>query len=232
MSRQALNRLAWPGVIPRWWSRTCAWVQARVVARSKAVVSRCLSTRSSSASREDATRVQKATAPSRRARCAPAGARRTLRRAPSRPCSKRPSVDHPDRRPDAAAAAEKPSPVGLHLWSSHGSAVDHREVRGPDFGFARRAASSRRRNGADVSPIFGFNEQLGKGWMGDVGSLGRQHQLRIGRDVDLRTRLPEFDIDTRRTSASSSAETRTSAVVLSVPSRRVNSARSSLNATP
>ena len=38
-------------------------------------------------------------------------------------------------------------------------------------------------------------------------------------------------IETRRTSASSSAETSTSMVVVSVPSRRVNSARSSLKAT-
>ena len=54
------NILAWPGLIPRWRSCTCAWVQARVAARSKAVVSRCLSMRSSSASRDDATTVQKA----------------------------------------------------------------------------------------------------------------------------------------------------------------------------
>ena len=46
-----------------------------------------------------------------------------------------------------------------------------------------------------------------------------------------RGRLPEFVIETRRTSASSSAETSTSNVVVSEPSRRVNSARSSSKAT-
>jgi len=41
-----------------------------------------------------------------------------------------------------------------------------------------------------------------------------------------RARLPAFATETRRTSASNSGETTTSSVVLIVPSRRENSARS------
>ena len=82
------NILARPGLIPRWRSCTCAWVQARVAARSKAVVSRCLSMRSSSASRDGATTVQKAMCT-----IAPGGIRTRLRRAKTasstyRPCSR------------------------------------------------------------------------------------------------------------------------------------------------
>ena len=43
--------------------------------------------------------------------------------------------------------------------------------------------------------------------------------------------VPELVTETRRISASSSAETRTSMTVVSVPSRRANSARSSSKAT-
>ena len=50
---------------------------------------------------------------------------------------------------------------------------------------ARRAPSPRRQDGADVGEIFGLDEQLRKGRMRDVGGLGRQHELGIGRDVDL-----------------------------------------------
>ena len=42
---------------------------------------------------------------------------------------------------------------------------------------------------------------------------------------------PVLAIDTRRTSASSSGDTTTSSVVVSVPSWRTNSARSSANMT-
>ena len=46
-----------------------------------------------------------------------------------------------------------------------------------------------------------------------------------------RARVPRFEIDTRRTSASSSGETATSSVVVIVPSWRTISARSSENST-
>ena len=149
-------------------------------------MSRCLSMRSSSASRDDATTVQKAMCT-----IAP-GAIRTRRRRAKTASSTVPTVFESGRpsitaiaRSDAAAAAEEPSPVGFHLRLSHGAAIDDGEVRGPDFGLARRSPSPRRQNGADVGQIFGFDEQLGKGWMRDVGSLGRQHELGIGGDVDL-----------------------------------------------
>jgi hypothetical protein len=47
----------------------------------------------------------------------------------------------------------------------------------------------------------------------------------------VRAALPALVTVMRRTSASSSAETKISIMVVSVPSRRANSARSSLNAT-
>ena len=83
------------------------------------------------------------------------------------------------------AAAEETGPVGLDLGLSHGATIDDGEMCGPDFRLARRAPSPRRQDGADVGPIFGLDEQLGKGRMRDVGSLGRQHELGVGRDVDL-----------------------------------------------
>ena len=46
-----------------------------------------------------------------------------------------------------------------------------------------------------------------------------------------RARLPRLEIETRRTSASSSGETATSSVVVIVPSRLTISARSSENST-
>ena len=70
----------------------------------------------------------------------------------------RPAVDRRDRRSYTAAAAEEPSPIGFHLGLSHGAAIDDSEMCSPDFWLARGSPSPRRQNGADFSPIFGFDE--------------------------------------------------------------------------
>ena len=97
------------------------------------------------------------------------------------------------------------------------------------------SVGARRRRVAKIAPTsgdkFGLDKQLRKGRMRDIGGLRRQRQFGVGRDFDFPGTPPVFEIEMRRTSASSSAETSTSSVVVNVPSRRVNSARSSLKAT-
>ena len=143
-----------------------------------------------------------------------------------------PAVRNRDRPMDAVAAPEETGPVGLHLRLSHSLAVHDRQMRGPDFLFARRAAPPRCQEMAPGHRIvFGGHEQLREGRVCDVVGLRRQHELGIGRHSMSRPRLPEFAIETRRTSASSSADTITSNVVVSAPSCRVISARSSSKVT-
>ena len=98
------NRPASPESMPRWWSCTWAWVQASVAARSKAVVSRCLSMRLSSALREDATTVQKATCT-----IAP-GAIRTRRRRAKTASSTVPTVFESGRPSITAIGVRMPPP--------------------------------------------------------------------------------------------------------------------------
>ena len=134
---------------------------------------------------------------------------------------------------DAVAAAEETGPVGLDLRLTDGFAVDDGEMRRPDFAApsARAVAGSPgwRRRRRDIRSRTNSLEKAG---CASSAAWRCQHQLGIGGDHrSLARRLPEFEIETRRTSASSSAETSTSMVVVSVPSRRVNSARSSLKTT-
>ena len=84
----------------------------------------------------------------------------------------RPTVDHCNRRSDAAAAVDEPGPIGFHLRLSHGAAVVDSEVSSPDFRLSRRTPSPRRQNGADFGQILSLDEQLGKGRMRHVGGLG------------------------------------------------------------
>ena len=97
----------------------------------------------------------------------------------------RPAVDHRDRRSDAAAAAEEAGPVGLDLGFPTTLAIDDGEMRSPDFRLGRRSPPARRQDGAYFGEIFGLDEQLGERRMRDVGGLRRQHELGIGRDLDL-----------------------------------------------
>ena len=64
-----------------------------------------------------------------------------------------------------------------------------------------------------------------------VGGRRRQHELGIGGELEIARRRAAVRIDTRRTSASSSGETTHFQMVVIVPSRRMNSARSSVNVT-
>ena len=105
------------------------------------------------------------------------------------------------------------------------------EVRRPDLRLAGRPPPPRGQQGADVGDELRLDEQLGEGRVCCVGRRRRQHDLGIGGQLDLAGAVPRFEIETRRTSASSSGETATSSVVVSDPSRRTISARSSENAT-
>ena len=157
-----------------------------VAARSKAVVSRCLSMRSSSASREDATTVQKAM------RTIAPGAIRTRRRRAKTGSSTVPTVFESGRpsitaigvrtlQPRPRNRALSVSTSGLPTVSPSTTARCAAQISGS----VGDAPPPRRQNGADVGQIFGLDEQLGKGRMRDVGGLGRQHELGIGRDLDL-----------------------------------------------
>ena len=91
----------WPaiGAMSRWRSWTCACVQASVAARSKALVSWCLSMASSSASRDEATMVQKAirAVPPAGIRSAPAQREHRIEHRPDG-IGQPPPVDHGDGR--------------------------------------------------------------------------------------------------------------------------------------
>ena len=64
-------------------------------------------------------------------------------------------------------------------------AVDDRQMRGPDFGVARRPFSPRRQDRSDVGEIFRLDEQLREGGMRDVGALGREDEFGVGGDLDV-----------------------------------------------
>ena len=175
MARQALKQVRIVRSIPRWCSCTCAFVQASVAARSKALMSFVLSMRSRTPSRDSATMVQNAM------RTVAPGARRTRRRraktgsrtAPVDPDSSRPSITAAGVA-NAPSAAEEAAPVGFELRLSTPSPSSHRMMRGPNFRLVRRAAPPRRQDGARARDIFGLDEQFREGGMGGVGRLAAQ----------------------------------------------------------
>ena len=141
----------------------------------------------------------------------------------------RPAVDHRDRRADAAAAAEEARAVGLELRLADRLAFDDGEMRGPDLGLVGERAPARRQQRADLGDdIRSATNSFEKAGCATSARWRRQHELGIGGELDLARAAAGLVIETRRTSASSSAETSTSSVVVSVPSRRMNSARSSV----
>ena len=97
----------------------------------------------------------------------------------------RAAVDRGDRRVDAAAAPDKPRAIGLEFPLSHRHAVDDREVRRPDLRLGRRSLPAVGHDGAQAGEVFGLDEQLRKGRMGEVGALRRQHQFGVGGHLDL-----------------------------------------------
>ena len=212
-----------PRSMPRWRSCTCACVQASVAARSKAVgvvvlVDQVEHARRATTRRPSRTR----RAPSRPAGCARGGAARRSDRARCRRCWT--AAGRPSPRSalaDLAAAAEEARAVGLDTPARRPPRLRRRRGAPPR---SRGSPGERRRRVARSAPssgeILGLHEQLREGRMRGVGGGRREHELGVGGDLDLARRgCPLFVSDTRRTSASSSGETTTSSVVVSVPSR-------------
>ena len=219
--------------MPRWWSCTCAWVQASVTARSKAVASWCLSARSSASPRDGAISVQNAT------RAVAPGGMRTRRRrlkigsstVPTVLESGRPSITEIGVRM-LAPAPEEARPVGLELHVARRVSPSHDgEVRRPDLGLAGRAPPPRRQQRADVGDELRLHEQLGEGRVGRVGGRRRQHDLGVRGQLDLAGAAAEVRDRHAAHLGVVLGETATSSVVVIVPSRRTISARSSENAT-
>ena len=99
-----------PRRCPRWWSCTCAWVQARVAIRSKVAGSRYLSAMSRAAGREVASRVEntmRALAPGAR-RSAPPQAEDRVQHG-ARGIGERPALDHRHGRADPAPPPQEPT---------------------------------------------------------------------------------------------------------------------------
>ena len=219
--------------MPRWWSCTCAWVQASVTARSKAVGSWCLSARSSASLRDGATSVQNAT----RA-VAPGGIRTRRRRlkigsstVPTVLESGRPSIT------EIGVRMPRPRPRKRARSVSNCTVADASRLRRRRGAPPRPRGSpgERRRRVARRAPTSATNSvctnSLEKAGCAASAAGGASTTSAYEVSSISRARLPRFEIETRRTSASSSGETATSSVVVIVPSRRTISARSSENAT-
>ncbi len=95
-----------------------------------------------------------------------------------------------DWRPDPAAPSDETRSVGLILRIAHGVALNDREMGSPDFRFARRPPAPGGQEGADIGHEFRLHEQLGEGGMRPVGLVRGQHDLRIGRQLDLPGLVP------------------------------------------
>ena len=183
--------------------------------------------------RDDATTVQNAM------RAVLPGGTRTRRRrrrrdrAPCRRCSEsgRPSITAIGVA-DVAAAAEEPRPVGLDL-RRRPPPRPRRRRDAPPRSRARRASARRRvaRSAPTPARYSVCTNSLENAGCAASAAGGASTSSAYEVSSISRARLPVFAIETRRTSASSSAETTTSSVVVIVPSRRTNSARSSVNVT-
>ena len=146
------------------------------------------------------------------------GADRVRQRAP---------VDHRDGRPDRPAAAEEAGAIRLVLDDAAGLSLDRRDVGGPDRPLVARSRPAGRQQRADLGRELGLHEQVLERRVGDVGRLRRQHDLGVRRQLDLALCEPRLVSDTRRISASCSADTTIVRPVAIDPSRRENSAWSS-----
>ncbi len=96
-----------------------------------------------------------------------------------------PAVDRRRGGVDARAAAEETRAIGLELPLAHGLAIHHGQMRGPDLRVGGRAQAAGGQDRAQALQMLGLYEHLGKGRMGDIRALGRQHQFGIGGDFDL-----------------------------------------------
>ena len=148
----------------------------------------------------------------------------------SDPIGQRPCVHDRNWRANALSAAQEARPVGFELQPADRFSIGDAQMRRPKFGF-RGVRFRRVARIAPKSSIFGLDEQLCEGRVSDICALGPQSKFGVGCDLDVARRPPALEMETRRTSASSSAETSTSSVVVRVPSRRAISTRSSLKST-
>ncbi len=200
----------WPGAgrggprrrsMPRWWSCTCACVQASVAARSKVAgvavlvgeVERLLARRRDQR-RED-----------RRAR-SPRAARRTRRRrlkigsstGPDR-VRQRPAVD--DRAPASRISRPRPRKRARSVSYCDAAdrlALDRDDVRRPDRRLARRARPARREQRVELGHELGLDEEVREGRVGGVGrgrGAARSRRTRSarssrGREPEVRDRDP------------------------------------------
>ena len=97
----------------------------------------------------------------------------------------RPSVHDRDRRANALSAAQEARPVGFELRPADRFSIGDAQMRRPKFGFRRSPLSPRRKDRAEVLEIFGLDEQLGEGRMGDIGALWPQSKFGVGCDLDV-----------------------------------------------
>ena len=170
----------------------------------------CLSTRTRTSSRDEATIVQKSI------RAVVFGAIRTRRRSAKIGSSTAPVAPESGRPPILRPAHEYCRPrsnefrtIGLELAIARRFAVDNRQVRSPHLRLRGCPPPLRRQYGTDAGEVFGLGEQFRECRVSHVCGLGRQNQFGVGSHLDLSRLVAEFEIVTRRTSASSSADTST-----------------------
>ena len=128
---------------------------------------------------------------------------------------KRPAIRDRRGRANCAAPTQKACPVGLVLRIGDALAFHDGEMGGPYLRLLARAPAARRDERAEFGEILGFDEHLGESRMRVVGGRRGQDHFGVGCELDLAGRRPLLVSDTRRTSPSSSPETRTSMVVVS-----------------
>ena len=219
--------------MPRWLNCTCAWVHASVAARSKAVASWCLSMRSSTSPRDDAD-----DRPER-------DAHRPARRHPHAAAQREDGIEH--GADGVRRAAGRPSPRSAPgprvRGRGSGPGRSRSRARPPSRLRRRRDAPprSRARRASDAAASPGCaptlarysvcTKSLEKAGCAASAAGGASTSSAYEVSSMSRARPPAFATETRRTSASSSGETTTSSVVVIGPSRRTNSARSSVNVT-
>ena len=131
-------------------------------------------------------------------------------------------------RNDLGLVLEESSVIGLVLDEFDRLLLHRDDVGGPHGLFVPGPWTAGRQQGADVCNELGLHEQVLKRWMSGVRGLRCKGELPVRRQLDLACGAkPRLVSDTRRISASSSADTTTVKPDTIDPSRRVNSAWSS-----
>ena len=103
----------------------------------------------------------------------------------SRRVRKRLPADHRERRSNPAAAAQKSCPVALVLQIAVRLPLDRGQMGEPDLGLDCRTRSPCGQQGPELGDELRFYEQVRECGVGLVRALRSQHDLGIGRDIDL-----------------------------------------------